>query len=577
MTTREVFQGWRYFLLLVALSIKAVVALAVPEQPEPRSSTNDEKLVALGKQIYRQGLSSTNRPVTAIVQGDVPFKGTQFTCISCHRRSGMGAIEGDRIIPPVTGLALYHSSDRFWTDIDNLTNNTLSAPHSNQRTFSSNLTYKQRPAYTDQTLAQAIREGIDSNGQPFDPLMPRYNLSEQDMRALIAYLKTLSIQFSPGITAQNIYFATVITAEVSSEQRQAMLAVLESYFRQKNAQTRDETKRLKAGPFYHNYKNKAYRQWILLPWSLTGPPATWQEQLVRYNHQQPIFAMISGISTYNWQPIHNFCEQQQIPCLLPNTDWPTLSAKSADFYTFYFSKGVSLEALALAKQLAKQSTTAKILQIFRPNTVGAAAAQTLHRNLHEAAIRDWPLTSAKLTINSLRDQLLAEPANLVIFWLPGDELVELTNWSEPLANSPQFYFSATLLNSQLTLIPKLIRNNSFIVHPYSLPTDLKPRSQRIQAWLRNRNLPLIDIKIQDQTYFASLVLGEAITHIKRYFYRDYLMDTIDHAEGMAIFSAYYPRLSFGPGQRYLAKGCYILELTSQNDEVIINNSTWIVP
>jgi hypothetical protein len=49
------------------------------------------------------------------------------------------------------------------------------------------------------------------------------------------------------------------------------------------------------------------------------------------------------------------------------------------------------------------------------------------------------------------------------------------------------------------------------------------------------------------------------------------MDTIDHAEWMAIFSAYYPRLSFGTGQRYLAKGCYILELTSQ-DEVVNNNT-----
>ena len=572
MMTKAVIIGQQYIILLVSLSLN-VVALAASEQPALIASPNHEELVTLGKQIYRQGFSSTNRPVTAIVQGDVPFKGTQFTCINCHRRSGMGAIEGDRIVPPVTGLALYHSSDWFWTDIENLTNNTLPSPNSNQRAFSPRLNYKKRPAYTDQTLAQAIREGIDSNGQPFDPLMPRYNLAEPDMLALIAYLKTLSTQFSPGVTEKNIYLATVITEGVNSKQRQAMLTVLETYFQEKNAQTRDETKRLKVGPFYHNYKNKAYRQWILLPWLLTGPPETWQEQLIRYNQQQPIFAMISGISTHHWQPIHNFCEQQQIPCLLPNTDWPTINPDN--FYTLYFSPGVILEALALAKQLAKQSSPAMILQVFRPNAIGAAAAQIFQRNFQQVAIHDWSLTSAKLTVNSLLNQLSATQANIVILWLTSDELVELKNWSEPLKNSPQFYFSSTLLNSQLTLIPKLIRNNSFVAHPYSLPADLKPRSQRIQAWLRNRNLPLIDIKIQDQTYFASLVMGEAITHIKRYFYRDYLMDTIDHAEGMGIFSAYYPRLSFGPGQRYLAKGCYILELTSQDK--IVNNSTWIVP
>ena len=160
MMTKAVIIGQQYIILLVSLSLN-VVALAASEQPALIASPNHEELVTLGKQIYRQGFSSTNRPVTAIVQGDVPFKGTQFTCISCHRRSGMGAIEGDRIVPPVTGLALYHSSDWFWTDIENLTNNTLPSPNSNQRAFSPRLNYKKRPAYTDQTLAQAIRAGLD--------------------------------------------------------------------------------------------------------------------------------------------------------------------------------------------------------------------------------------------------------------------------------------------------------------------------------------------------------------------------------------------------------------------------------
>lgn len=577
-----IFPGLRCTTILGGLVWLNTLVSAAPEQPTfPLSSnSSNEELIALGKQIYRTGFSAANRPVTAIVQGDVTFDGSQFTCINCHRRSGMGAIEGSRIVPPVTGLALYNSSDGFWTDIENLaTRDTLTAAPASPFSLSSGLAYRKRPAYTDKTLARAIQEGIDSAGQPFDPLMPRYNLAEQDLSALIAYLKTLSTQFSPGVTETNIYFATVLTEEVNLDQRQAMLAVLETYFKEKNTQTRNETGRLQKGPFYHRYKDKAYRQWVLLPWLLTGPPATWSEQLVRYYQQQPVFAIVSGISTHHWQPIDTFCEQQQIPCLLPNTDWPKLPDKPEDFYTLYFSKGVSLEALALAKQLAKQaSTPTTILQIFRPDTIGAAAAQMVHRALPKMAIQDWSLTAAtKLTVTSLSNQLQTTPANIVIFWLNGDDLIELTDWSTPLENSLQFYFSATLLNSQFTLIPKPMRDKSFVAHLYSLPTDLKPRSQRIQAWLQNRNIPSINLKIQDQTYFASLILGEGVMHIKRYFYRDYLLDSIDHAEGMAIFSAYYPRLSFGPGQRYLAKGCYILELKNKNNEIIVNNSAWIVP
>ena len=72
-----------------------------------------------------------------------------------------------------------------------------------------------------------------------------------------------------------------------------------------------------------------------------------------------------------------------------------------------------------------------------------------------------------------------------------------------------------------------------------------------------------------------MLAGKGLKHIKRYFYRDYFMDSIDHAQTMAIFDVLYPRLSFGPGQRYLAKGCYMIELGG--DEPLVQRASWIVP
>lgn len=520
------------------------------------ASSPKQTPIALGQRIYQHGTLAAGEPTTALVQGDVPVDGRQFSCMNCHRRSGMGAIEGDRIIPPVTGAALYHDSAQFWTDIEGLMNAT---PIQSVRPPS--LPYRKRPAYTDETLAQAIRHGRGADGQPLDRLMPRYPFSDEAMAALIAYLKTLSAQFSPGVTSKEIYLATVITEEVSAQQQKAMLGVLNTYFREKNAQTRGERQRIHAGPFYHAYKNKAYRQWQLIPWVLTGTPEHWQAQLHAYYQQQPVFALISGISTQSWQPIHDFCAHQQLPCLLPNTDWPTVDN---DFYALYFSKGLALEALAIAQYIDTQTTQAHIVQISKPNI------QRIMRILPEY-YQDKPAyqVSNWLLTQSGKQQRIAE-ADWVIFWLTADDIIEIVADNK----ENQFMFSSTLLNGNFAAIPVSLRQRSRVAHLYTLPKVLTRRQRRLELWLNSRGMKWLDKRIQAQTYFACLVMSEGLMHIQRYFYRDYLLDALDHAENMGIYSIFYPRLSFGPGQRYLAKGSYIVAL-AQDGSVI--QHTWIVP
>jgi hypothetical protein len=40
--------------------------------------------------------------------------------------------------------------------------------------------------------------------------------------------------------------------------------------------------------------------------------------------------------------------------------------------------------------------------------------------------------------------------------------------------------------------------------------------------------------------------------------------------------ANYPRLSFGPGQRYASKGCYIVQLSSGEKPEVIRKSDWVI-
>jgi len=45
--------------------------------------------------------------------------------------------------------------------------------------------------YTDELIIRAIRQGIDPDGKPLDPGMPRWQMTDKDVRDVIEYLKLL--------------------------------------------------------------------------------------------------------------------------------------------------------------------------------------------------------------------------------------------------------------------------------------------------------------------------------------------------------------------------------------------------
>jgi hypothetical protein len=61
------------------------------------------EVVALGRSIYLDGVGEGGRPVTGVRFGGVEAKGASVACASCHRRSGLGAIEGVDQVSPIAG------------------------------------------------------------------------------------------------------------------------------------------------------------------------------------------------------------------------------------------------------------------------------------------------------------------------------------------------------------------------------------------------------------------------------------------------------------------------------------------
>lgn len=501
--------------------------------------------VAAGRRLYRHGLLTSGAPVSAVVSGDVSVTGEQLSCASCHQRSGLGTSEGGRQVPPLTA---------------DLLNVPRRPPRPDFRPEHAD-PLLWRPAYEDATLLRAIADGVDSAGRTLDPLMPRYHLPPQDARNLLAYLRSLSSHDSPGVTAQEIHFATVVSASVDPIRRRALLDVLQPFFALKNAETRGEWRRAERAPFFMKPHYAAYRTLRLEVWELDGPMDSWRAQLESRYREQPVMALVSGLVPEGWQIVHDFCAEREIPCLFPNTNIPVTDR--TDFYNFYFSAGLALDAVALGRHLTELQTASgnqlRVLQLHRagsPDSTFAAArlstALTGVSGLH--------LVDLDLSVDDLSSAAAAREigrADVVVVWLQADEIMTSLATPALAAGSAPIYVSSSLAWPGSFPVAESAAPRIRFVHQYGLrlPTD---GTRRLRLWADARGIDIVDERLQTNGFFAAELLTEAVQHLRSNFSREYLIERIEHmAERMAPASL-YPQLSLAPGQRFATRNAMIV-------------------
>lgn len=521
------------------------------------------KVLEIGRQIYLTGKLPSGEVVQALVGGDSPVSGDQFTCVSCHRRSRLGTSEGGKQVPPVTATALFHP------DQVSVTRGVL--PMTFKYSGSS------RIPYTDETLAKAIREGIDPSGRQLDPLMPRYALNDQTVAALISYLKSEPALKSPGVDDSTLHFATVVTEGIDPAKRKTMLDILQSYFQDKNADTRHNTKRAQFSA-YKMYQ--VYRKWQLHVWELKGKESDWAAQLEKYYRAQPVLAMVSGLSAGGWQPMHQFCERFEVACLFPNTDVPVIS--ESDFYTIYFNKGLTLEAETLANHLQNTNDKTKsqsVVQLFRESGEGLVVAKAFHQAMQKnenVSSQDIALTgSQELTPNFWRKLFKKTETGVLVLWLDKKDFKTLANCKDIPSGITAIYGSFSLMDEELPKLASGVQDKLSLIHTSELPAAREPKLMRVKSWLKSRHIPFDNARLQANTFFSVQILGEIISHLLDNFSSAYI---IERTEGMLAGlspASIYPRLSLGAGQRFASKGGYIVKVAS--DGQLYSTADWTVP
>jgi len=530
-------------LLLVALA-GAPLACAGAQSPDP------------GARIYMEGVLPDGTPLRGVRDAGVVVEGREAACVHCHRRSGLGSVEGRTTVPPISGEFLFHPRAKTAEDL-NLPFVEGARPD--------------RDPYTPETLATAIRSGHSVEGNTLSYLMPRYALDDAQIAALTAYLNTLSTGPEPGVANAVLHLATIVTPDADPLKRQGMLDVMTRYFEDKNAAARVVTPRMRST---HKMMWRVTSRWQLHVWELTGPASTWQAQLQAKLKAEPVFAVLSGVGGSNWAPVHRFCEQEHLPCLFPNVDAPVVD--DGAYYPMYLSKGVYLEAGILAHELAVGTPARRVVQVYRAGDAGERGAEALDAQLRERGVtslrRALPARTGKADLaGALRD---LAPDDALVLWLRPADVRALA--AVPV-RTKQVWMSGLLAEPDDALPPDAWRAVAHLTYPYDLPERRVVRVDYARGWFRIKKIPVVAARTQVDTFLVCGLLSETLNHMVDTFLRDYLIERIEMMLEHRVLTGYYPRLTLGPGQRFASKGGYVVHYAPATGAQPIADGDWIVP
>ena len=542
-----------------------LVGLALPGSSVAAPADSAQASPAVrGRSIYLRGVLGSGAPLEGAREAGVVATGGDAACVSCHQRSGLGSREGKLSIPPVTRDYLFHSRAQ---EAGEPVLPYVESLHGN------------RDPYTEATLARAIREGLDSEGRPLSYLMPRYALGDEDMAALIGYLKTLSVRRIPGVTDVLLHFATIVTPDADPLKRRGMLDVLEQFFAQKNAFPLKPTPRMQTSgkTQYSKSMYMANRHWQLHVWELTGPAVGWRAQLDKHLAAEPVYAVLSGIGGSNWAPVHEFCEQNAIPCLFPNVEVPVIAER--DFYPMYFSKGVLLEAELIARTILgpdQRPIAGAVEQVYRAGDSGEPAAAALAAQLkeHGVAVHATVLAAGSQGHRVTAALRKAARGQALVLWLRSTDIAAL---GEVPMGAATVFLSGLMGGLEKSPLPAGWREHTRMIYPFDIPARRGVRLDYPFGWFSSRHIPVVAEQVQADTFLACSLLADVLNRMADNFVRPYLIEQLQSMVEHRLITGYYPHLSLASNQRFASKGGYVVRFRDPGGTSLVAEGDWIVP
>lgn len=484
-----------------------------------------------GKQIYLQGTSASGKEILAYL-GDASLEvpGSAMACANCHGLDGQGKPEGG-IIP------------------SNLTREVLTKPFGLAQSFG-----RKRPPYTDRGLELAIKRGTDPGGNKLQNVMPRYEMTGEDMADLLAYMERLGKDSDPGISDSRIVIGSVLPAKGAlGEMGEAIKAVNAAFFEELNSR----------GGIYN-------RRLELKVAEAGNTPAETRVNVEGLLKDEQIFAMTGAFMAGSEKELVPLMAQQEVPLIGPFTLYPQ-TGTPLNRQVFYLLAGIDGQARALVDFAANRPDLkkARVVVAYPQSDMNSGVVAAIKDQCKKAGLSEpQPVeyTSGHFEAAATAGECKEINCGAVFFLGNADEAQAFMKEAEKLSLFPSIFLPGSGASAGVFSSPIGFDGKVFLSFPTSPAAQNADGRKEYQALAEKYKLPSHHLAAQLSAYTADKILVEALKRTGRDLSREKLIQSLEglyeYATGLT------PAISYGPNRRIGANGAYVVTINLKEKEFV---------
>ncbi len=482
-----------------------------------------------GKRLFLVGESGTGGEISAVLGGVGPggpetaVPGTTLPCGSCHGRDGRGRPEG--------GIAP-----------SNITWDSLSKPYG-----SGALLGRTHPPYDEKSVKRAIGLGFDPSGNPLNPTMPRYRMSQTDIADLIAYLKRLGNEPVPGVSSDSIRLGALLGQGEAGTVTRALL----------DASVAEVNRR---GGLYG-------RKLELITETLVGDAADRRRIAASFLERTPVLALVAPTlsgAVGSDLALAELLEEKEVPAVGAISLFPPADA-DLNRQAFYLLASPTDQARSLVETLAKETVRPSFALVASDGTeisplADAVVAEAERRGYATTAVRRYAAIAGPTGpwVEVAARDLAAKNVTAVIHLGPARDAAALLLALDRFGSRPRLLALGAFADRALLDLPTALAEGVRLAFPVR---PLDPASSDAAEWRAlavAHKLTSRDLGTQATALAAIKLLVAALEKVGRELNRDRLIATLETFERYDTGVA--PPLRFRPGKRMGARGAYLVKL-----------------
>ncbi len=488
-----------------------------------------------GKQIYVHGTSPRGRKILAYLgASSLEVPGRTLPCAGCHGFDGRGKPEGG-VVP------------------SNLTWEALTKPYGVTQSGG-----RAHPPYTERALELAITRGLDPAGNKLLDVMPRYQLSQEDLGDLVAYLKRLGNDRDPGLTENSITIGTTIPARADlAGMGQAIKAVTTAFFGEVNGR----------GGIYN-------RKIILRIKETSATPIT--AIVKRFIQDEQVFAMTSAFTAGADKELAALMDDLEVPLVGPLTLYPQ-GGFPLNRHVFYVLSGMDGQARALVIFACQRMPDkgAGVLLVYSDDEMAQGVAAAIKDQCQESGCgpaETYGYPNVDSDVPGFAAKLKQTSKSVIFFLGTGREALALMQEADALRWSPIFYLPGAVAGNEIFGAPPSFGQKIFVSVSNSPDDQTAEGIEEFRALAAKHKLPAHHLGVQSSVYSGAKILIEGLKRAGKDLSREKLIQAL---EGLYEYpTGLTPAVTYGPNRRIGAMGAYVVTIDPQKQR-FLPVSGWI--